>query len=114
MFDSSTVVWRKSKMSESASGCVEVTTLGGDLMAVRDSKDTMKAAHIYPVSDWRDLLAYLRGERSTAGRITVTVSNELVILSDGDGVAGPPHEYTFYEWVCFLDGVMKGEPQLIA
>lgn len=112
--DLSTAVWRKAKESETASGCVEVAALGDGLMAVRDSKNKARAAHIYPVSDWQDLLAHLRGERPSAGRIVVTVSDHLVILSDEDGVAGPPHEYTFHEWACFLDGVHNREPQLIA
>ncbi|KUN58797.1 hypothetical protein AQJ46_41705 [Streptomyces canus] len=112
--DLSTAVWRKASKSETAQGCVEVASLGGDFMAVRDSKNVTKAAHIYPVSDWQDLLAHLRGERPTAGRIVVTVADQLVILRDGDGVASQPHEYTFHEWACFLDGVRSREAQLIA
>ncbi|MGA5442422.1 DUF397 domain-containing protein [Streptomyces griseoincarnatus] len=112
--DLSTAVWRKAEMSETAQGCVEVADLGGDFVAVRDSKNAAKAAHIYPVSDWQDLLGYLRGERPTTGRITVTVTDHLVILSDANGVAGQPHEYTVHEWACFLDGVQKREPQLVA
>ncbi|MDX3694828.1 DUF397 domain-containing protein [Streptomyces europaeiscabiei] len=110
----STAVWHKARKSETAAGCVEVATLCDNFMAVRDSKNVAKAAHIYPVSDWQDLLAHLRGEHPTAGRIVVTVTDQLVLLSDGDNEAGQPHEYTFHEWACFLDGVHNREPQLIA
>lgn len=110
----STAVWRKASRSETANGCVEVATLCDTLMAVRDSKNVTKAAHIYPVSDWQALLAHLRGEHSASGRIVVTVTDQRVLLIDGDGEASQPHEYTFHEWACFLDGVLNREPQLIA
>lgn len=112
--DLSTAVWCKATMSETAQGCVEVAALGGAFVAVRDSKDAAKAAHIYAVSDWQEFMDYLRGERPTAGRIVVTMTDQLVILSDRAGEAGQPHEYTFHEWACFLDGVQNREPQLVA
>jgi hypothetical protein len=99
-------------MSESAQGCVEIADLGA-AVGVRDSKDLSKPAHVYPVSAWTELLAYLRGE-SPAGRIAVTVTDREVILSDRQGTAGQPHNYTHHEWACFLDGVQKREVQLIA
>lgn len=112
--DLSTAVWRKARMSETAQGCVEVADLGDGLIAVRNSSDLARPAHLYPVSDWEDLLAYLRGERTAPNRIVVTASEEGVTLLDSSGAAAQVHEYTLHEWACFLNGVQRYEPQLTA
>lgn len=112
--DLSTAVWRKARMSETAQGCVEVADLGDGLIAVRNSSDLARAAHLYPLSDWEDLLAHLRGERPAPDRIVVTITDAGVTLLDSRGVAAQAHEYTLHEWACFLDGVQSREPQLTA
>ena len=38
-------------------GCVEVAVLGGGQIAVRDSKDPSRPAHIYSSAEWRDFVA---------------------------------------------------------
>jgi hypothetical protein len=38
------------------SGCVEVARLPDGRIAVRDSKDSAKPAHIYSVGEWRDFI----------------------------------------------------------
>lgn len=53
--------WRKALRSESAQGCVEVAFLSGDLVAVRDSKNPLKTAHVYPVAAWTVFQDHLRG-----------------------------------------------------
>jgi len=112
--DLSTAVWRKAKMSESVQGCVEVADLGDGLIAVRNSSDLARAPHVYPVADWEEFLAYLRGQRPEPARVLVDVAADEVILSDRTGIAGSPHVYTAHEWACFMDGVEKREPQLTA
>lgn len=38
-------------------GCVEVAQLPDGRVAVRDSKDGVKPAHIYSADEWRDFIA---------------------------------------------------------
>ncbi|MFE5866658.1 DUF397 domain-containing protein [Streptomyces virginiae] len=108
--------WRKASLSESANGCVEVAFLGDTgLVAVRDSKDKAKLAHLYPVATWTTFLDQLRGLASAKGsRIAVTITDDAVVLADTAGEASDPHVYTLHEWACFLDGVLKREAQLSA
>ncbi|GHH54869.1 DUF397 domain-containing protein [Streptomyces candidus] len=104
--------WRKASLSESAQGCVEVAFLSGSLVAVRDSKVPLKPAHIYPVAAWTVFQDHLRGVVPAAeSRITVTITDTSVLLSDRAGTV-EPHSYTHREWLFFLDGVLKREPQL--
>ncbi|QNP68824.1 DUF397 domain-containing protein [Streptomyces roseirectus] len=112
--DLSTAVWRKAKMSESAQGCVEVADLGGGLIAVRNSSDPARAAHVYPVGDWEEFLAYLRGERPKSTRIQVAITADAVVLSDCADETVLPHTYTNHEWECFMSGVQNREAQLSA
>ncbi|MFF8809832.1 DUF397 domain-containing protein [Streptomyces omiyaensis] len=110
------VLWRKASLSETAQGCVEVAFVPGDLVAVRDSKDVSKPAHVYPRATWDTFLDHLRGlVPAEASRIAVDYTAETaVVLSDREGTAGAPHVYTHREWLFFLDGVLKREPQLAA
>jgi hypothetical protein len=48
--------WFKSSFS-AAGNCVEVAHLPSGEVAVRDSKDRAKAAHVYPRSAWAAFLA---------------------------------------------------------
>ncbi|MFD4767651.1 DUF397 domain-containing protein [Streptomyces niveus] len=106
--------WRKASLSESAQGCVEVAFIPGDLIAVRDSKDVSKPAHVYPVTDWTTFQDRLRGlVPAELSRIVVTIAKDSVLLSDSRG-AVEPHVYTHREWLFFLDGVLNREPQLCA
>lgn len=106
--------WRKALRSESAQGCVEVAFLSGDLVAVRDSKDPLKAAHLYPMAAWTVFQDHLRGlVPAENSRIVVTITDDAVLLSDRQAQA-PAHVYTHREWLFFLDGVLKREPQLCA
>ena len=106
--------WRKASLSESATGCVEVAFLSGTgLIAVRDSKDTAKPAHIYPVESWTMFLNHLRGlVPAEHSRIMITITDDAAVLTDKAGEAVGPHVYTHREWLFFLDGVLKREPQL--
>ncbi|MFM9442602.1 DUF397 domain-containing protein [Streptomyces acidiscabies] len=112
--DLSTAVWRKAKMSESAQGCVEVADLGGGLIAVRNSSDLARAAHVYPAEEWNEFLAYLRDERPKSTRIQIAVTAEGVILRDRADRTVLPQEYTAHEWECFMSGVRNKEAQLSA
>ncbi|WP_329020899.1 DUF397 domain-containing protein [Streptomyces sp. NBC_01601] len=104
--------WRKASLSESANGCVEVAFIPGDLVAVRDSKDQQKPAHIYPAAVWTVFQDHLRGlVPAEDSRIVATITDTSVLLSDREGSA-EPHTYTHREWLFFLDGVLKREPQL--
>lgn len=38
-------------------GCVEVAPLPDGQVAVRDSKDLSRPAHVYSISEWRDFVA---------------------------------------------------------
>ena len=44
--------WFKSSASDSANGCVEVALIPDGRVALRDSKDTSKPAHIYTPHEW--------------------------------------------------------------
>lgn len=106
--------WRKASLSESSTGCVEVAFIPGDLVAVRDSKDPLKAAHIYPVDVWTVFQDHPRGLVPAEGsRIVATITNDSVLLTDSQE-AVEPHVYTHREWFFFLDGVLNREPQLCA
>ncbi|WP_432158030.1 DUF397 domain-containing protein [Streptomyces sp. bgisy153] len=112
--DLSNAQWRKASLSESAQGCVEVAFLAGGQVAVRDSKDVSKPAHIYPEAAWTVFLDHLRGlVPADASRISVDITTDAAVLSDREGTAGAPHVYTHREWLFFLDGVLKRESQLI-
>ncbi|HEV3379411.1 MAG TPA: DUF397 domain-containing protein [Trebonia sp.] len=49
--DLSNAHWFKSSAS-AAGNCVEVAHLSGGAVAVRDSKDRAKAAHVYTRGEW--------------------------------------------------------------
>ncbi|MFE9250735.1 DUF397 domain-containing protein [Streptomyces sp. NPDC007088] len=114
--DLTNVKWNKASLSESSNGCVEVGfPAGTGLVAVRDSKEPAKSAHLYPITIWSDFLDHLRGTLSAEeSRIAARVTPDGVELTDKAGEALNPHTYTHHEWACFLDGVHKQEPQLIA
>jgi hypothetical protein len=48
--------WIKSRMC-SADGCVEVAHLKGGSVAVRDSKDISKSAHVFDREEWAAFIA---------------------------------------------------------
>lgn len=48
--------WIRSRMC-SADGCVEVAHLPGGHVALRDSKDTSKAAHVFDREEWAAFIA---------------------------------------------------------
>jgi hypothetical protein len=50
-YDISHASWIASRACN-ASACVEVAHLPGGLVAIRDSKDTRKAAHIFDSEEW--------------------------------------------------------------
>ena len=52
--------WFKSSFS-AAGNCVEVAHLPGGGVAVRDSKDRAKAAHVYARAEWA---AFLAGDKN--------------------------------------------------
>jgi hypothetical protein len=54
------LAWRTSSFSGgNGNGCVEVAPLPGGV-AVRDTKDRSRAAHVYPRTTWEALLADVR------------------------------------------------------
>ncbi len=56
------LAWRTSSFSGGENGngdCVEVAPLS-DGVAVRDTKDRSRAAHVYPSTTWESLLADVR------------------------------------------------------
>jgi hypothetical protein len=112
--DLTSAVWRKASRSESVNGCVEVAQLADGLVAVRDSKDTTRPAHIYPGAAWDAFLDQLRGGPAQ-DRVEAIVTDDGVTLHDRAlSPSGAPHTYTHHEWACFLDGVHAREPQLAA
>jgi hypothetical protein len=65
-FDMDQVIWRKSSRSTHAGNCVELATLPGSLIGVRDSKqqaDPDRPVLAFPVSAWNIFLkGVLAGE----------------------------------------------------
>ena len=49
--------WIKASASSSGNGCVEVAHLPGGRVALRDSKDITRPAHIYSARAWDRLLS---------------------------------------------------------
>lgn len=82
------------------------------VIAVRDSKDPDGPAHLYSPSDWAAFLDSLRaGDPSDSAHIRAEITADGVVLTGG---AFPALHYTHREWLFFLDGVLKREPQLAA
>jgi hypothetical protein len=54
--DLSSARWIRSRAC-SASGCVEVAHLSGGMVALRDSKDTRKTAHLFDRQEWAAFIA---------------------------------------------------------
>jgi Domain of unknown function (DUF397) len=50
-FNPSEAVWITSRACNN-SACVQVAHLPGGMVAVRDSKDTTKAAHVFDSQEW--------------------------------------------------------------
>ena len=55
MTDFSAAQWRRPTSSGSEGNCVEVAFVG-DVVGVRDSKDSKKAPHVYTRSEWAAFL----------------------------------------------------------
>ncbi len=54
--DRANTQWIRSRMC-SADGCVEVAHLPGGHVALRDSKDISKAAHVFDREEWAAFIA---------------------------------------------------------
>ncbi len=54
--DLSSAQWVRSRAC-SADGCVEVAHLPGGMVALRDSKDTAKTAHLFDREEWAAFIA---------------------------------------------------------
>jgi Domain of unknown function (DUF397) len=54
--DLSEALWARSRAC-SADGCVEVAHLAGGSVAVRDSKDATKPAHVFDREEWAAFIA---------------------------------------------------------
>jgi hypothetical protein len=67
-YDISNAAWISSRACNN-SACVQVAHLPGGMVAVRDSKDTTKPAHIFDRGEWA---AFVTGVR--AGEFDVPVS----------------------------------------
>jgi hypothetical protein len=50
-YDTSNVKWITSRACNN-SACVQVAHLPGGMVAIRDSKDTAKAAHLFDNEEW--------------------------------------------------------------
>lgn len=59
-YDASNAVWITSRACNN-SACVQVAHLAGGLVALRDSKDTTKAPHIFDAEEWA---AFLTGVKA--------------------------------------------------
>jgi len=67
-YDTSSAAWITSRACNN-SACVQVAHLPGGMVAIRDSKDTAKPAHVFDSEEWS---AFLIGVR--AGDFDVPVS----------------------------------------
>ncbi|MEV8351380.1 DUF397 domain-containing protein [Streptomyces niveus] len=101
---------RKASLSESATGCVEVAFIPGDLVAVRHRKDVSKPAHVYPVADWTIFQNRLRGlVPAELSRIVVTIAKVSVLLSDSPGAVDPtPFAGADSEWEKLFEEIYFG------
>ena len=55
-YDTSGATWLTSRVCNN-SACVQVAHLPGGIVAVRDSKDTSKAAHVFDGAEWAAFVA---------------------------------------------------------
>jgi hypothetical protein len=53
--------WFKSSRSNGQNNCVEVAFLDGGRVALRDTKDRSKPAHIYTAAEWDAFIEGVRG-----------------------------------------------------
>ena len=63
------VAWRKSTFSGSGGngdGCVEVAAVPGGAVAVRDTKDRTRSAHVHSAPAWRAFVEGIRGREFDA------------------------------------------------
>jgi hypothetical protein len=67
-YDLSNAAWMTSRACNN-SACVQVAHLPGGMVALRDSKDTAKAAHIFDNAEWA---AFVTGVK--AGEFDLPVS----------------------------------------
>jgi hypothetical protein len=54
--DTSDAAWLTSRACNN-SACVQVAHLAGGMVAIRDSKDTAKAAHVFDSDEWAAFVA---------------------------------------------------------
>lgn len=54
-YDTSHAIWITGRCNNSA--CVQVAHLAGGMVAIRDSKDTAKEAHIFDREEWAAFVA---------------------------------------------------------
>ncbi len=59
MLDLTDATWITSRACNN-SACVQVALLAGGMVALRDSKDTAKAAHVFDRAEWTAFLAGAR------------------------------------------------------
>jgi hypothetical protein len=59
-YDTSTAVWITSRACNN-SACVQIAHLPGGMVALRDSKDTTKPAHVFSGEEWA---AFLTGVKA--------------------------------------------------
>jgi len=67
-YDTSNAVWITSRACNN-SACVQVAHLSGGMVAIRDSKDTTKQAHVFDSEEWA---AFVTGVK--AGEFDLPVS----------------------------------------